>query len=151
MRKHALRMKEVLKDIDALTAFHRYCSIHSWLLTARQYGDTPQLKDYYERNARNLITTWGGSLNDYASRTWSGLISDYYAKRWDIYTDTVMKSVIEKDTLDLQKMEQAFKTFEDSWVNSTIPVSSPTDNKDLYKYALSLLKKYEKVIMKQYN
>ncbi|WP_417009408.1 alpha-N-acetylglucosaminidase [Bacteroides congonensis] len=151
MRKHALRMKEVLKDIDALTAFHRYCSIHSWLLTARKYGDTPQLKDYYERNARNLITTWGGSLNDYASRTWSGLISDYYAKRWDIYTDTVMKSVIEKDTLDLQKMEQAFKTFEDSWVNSTIPVSSPTDNKDLYKYALSLLKKYEKVIMKQYN
>jgi alpha-N-acetylglucosaminidase len=51
-------------------------------------GDSPQLKDYYEKNARNLITTWGGSLNDYASRSWAGLIRDYYAKRWEMYIDT---------------------------------------------------------------
>ena len=53
----------------------------------------PQLKDYYEKNARNLITTWGGSLNDYASRSWAGLISDYYAKRWEVYINTFIKAV----------------------------------------------------------
>ena len=63
-----------------LNAFHPYCSLDKWIDDARKMGDSPQLKDYYEKNARNLITTWGGSLNDYASRSWAGLISDYYAK-----------------------------------------------------------------------
>ncbi len=53
-------MKEILNDLDKLNAFHPYCSLDKWIEDARKMGDSPQLKDYYEKNARNLITTWGG-------------------------------------------------------------------------------------------
>ena len=33
-------------------------------------GDTPQLKDYYEKNARNLISTWGEVVT-HASCLWA--------------------------------------------------------------------------------
>jgi len=53
-----------------------------------------------KRMLANLITTWGGSLNDYASRSWAGLISDYYAKRWEVYIDTFIKAVGEGVEVD---------------------------------------------------
>ena len=42
-------------------------------------------KDYYEMNARRLVTTWGGDLNDYSCRNWAGLLSGYYMNRWLTY------------------------------------------------------------------
>ena len=46
-------------------------------------------------NARRLITTWGGTLNDYANRSWSGLAGEYYAHRWQMYIDEGLNSLRE--------------------------------------------------------
>ena len=75
-------------------------------------GDTPQLKDYYEKICMNLISTWGGSLNDYASRSWAGLISDYYAKRWELYINTVIKAVETGVEVDQKQLENELKKIE---------------------------------------
>jgi alpha-N-acetylglucosaminidase len=32
-------------------------------------------------DAKRLITTWGGGLDDYAAKMWSGLIREYYIPR----------------------------------------------------------------------
>ena len=82
-------------------------------------GDSPQLKDYYEKNARNLITTWGGSLNDYASRSWAGLIRDYYAKRWEMYINTFIKAAEKGVEVDQKQLEDELKEIEEGWVNAT--------------------------------
>ena len=85
LKEKASEMREILSDLELLNSFHNRASLDKWIEDARSLGDTDELKNYYEKNARNLITTWGGSLNDYASRTWAGLLNDYYARRWEIY------------------------------------------------------------------
>lgn len=91
-------------------------------MNARSLGDTDELKNYYEKNARNLITTWGGSLNDYASRTWAGLLNDYYARRWEIYFDAVIGAAEKGIELDKDELKSRLATFEQEWVDSTTPI-----------------------------
>ena len=145
LKARASEMREVLSDLDKLTAFHSRCSLDKWIADARALGDTPDLKDYYEKNARNLITTWGGSLNDYASRAWSGLIKDYYSKRWDMYLDAVLLATESNCPFDQKELDASVKAFEDAWVDSTTPVTVQSEG-DLMTYARFLLKKYERRI-----
>lgn len=71
----------ILKQIDRLLESHPTDRLQPWVASARAYGKTEQQKDYYESNAKRLITTWGGKQEDYAARLWSGLIRDYYIPR----------------------------------------------------------------------
>ena len=145
LKARAAEMREILNDLERLNAFHSRCSLDKWISDARKYGNTPELKNYYEKNARNLITTWGGRLNDYASRTWAGLIKDYYSKRWDMYLDAVVAAVENNREFDQKKLDGEFRLFEDSWVSSTRPVEV-TPEGDLLIYARFLLNKYERKI-----
>ena len=145
LKARAAEMREILNDLERLNAFHSRCSLDKWISDARKYGNTPELKNYYEKNARNLITTWGGRLNDYASRTWAGLIKDYYSKRWDMYLDAVVAAVENNREFDQEKLDGEFRLFEDSWVSSTRPVEV-TPERDLLIYARFLLNKYKRKI-----
>lgn len=93
MHEKAYIMRSLLTDLDMLNAQHPFCTVDKWIDQAREFGQTPEVKDYYEMNARRLITTWGGDLNDYAVRNYSGLIANYHAKRWEIYIDEAFRSV----------------------------------------------------------
>lgn len=135
------KLREILNDIDNLNAFHPHCSLDKWIADARAMGDTPELKNYYEKNARNLITTWGGRLNDYASRSWAGLTSDYYAKRWNIYINSLVEALEKGTDFDTEKLENDIKQIEESWVNSTNIIK--VDSKgDLLEYSKYLFNKY---------
>ena len=147
LKARAAEMKEILHDLDRLNAFHSRCALDKWLADARALGTTPEVKDYYEKNARNLITTWGGSLNDYASRTWAGLIKDYYSKRWDMYMDAVISAVEGNREFDQTKLDESIKNFEDAWVDSTDPILVAPQG-ELMQYARFLLQKYGRRIPK---
>lgn len=71
----------LLMEIDRLLASHSTARLDKWLDKARDVGKTPRQKDYYESDAKRLITVWGGVNEDYAARVWSGLIRDYYVPR----------------------------------------------------------------------
>ncbi|WP_181307826.1 alpha-N-acetylglucosaminidase [Rufibacter sp. XAAS-G3-1] len=71
----------ILQDMDRLLESHPTNRLQPWVDFARSHGKTTQQKDYYEANAKRLITTWGGVNEDYAARIWSGLIQDYYIPR----------------------------------------------------------------------
>lgn len=87
------KMKLILADVDALVACDRTFSLKQWIDDARAIGINANEKDYYEKNARTLITVWGDKdvLTDYARRGWAGLISNYYAPRWNMFIDEVIK------------------------------------------------------------
>jgi alpha-N-acetylglucosaminidase len=72
---------EILANIDRLLESHSTDRLRPWIDFARSHGNTSKNKDYYESNAKRLITTWGGTQSDYAARLWSGLIRDYYIPR----------------------------------------------------------------------
>ncbi len=72
----------LMLGIDRLLESHPTHSLKRWLDFARAHGETDELKDYYERNARRIVTIWGPPVDDYAAKIWSGLIRDYYLQRW---------------------------------------------------------------------
>ena len=78
-------MLGILDDVDCLVSSQSTFLMGKWIKEAREKGVDDAEKLYYERNARNLLTTWGekaGLLNDYASRTWSGMTATFYGQRW---------------------------------------------------------------------
>ena len=80
-REAGEKVISLLKDIDRLLESHPTDKLQNWIDFARLHGQTKEQKDYYESNAKRLITIWGGVNEDYAARIWSGLIRDYYIPR----------------------------------------------------------------------
>lgn len=83
---------ELCDDITAVLKTRREFSLSDWISDARSWGNTPQEQDYYERNARTLISVWGDSFHlwDYANRDWDGLVDTYYKVRWERFFDAVI-------------------------------------------------------------
>jgi len=98
---------ELMMLMDKLLASHPNHKLENWVDLARNFGDTPEEKQYYESNAKRLITTWGGNVNEYSARTWNGLIGTYYAPRWQAW-------------LDAEKTNTEFdiKKWEEEWIQS---------------------------------
>ena len=111
---------EVLDDQDRLLATEPEFLLGKWLHDARLFGDNDDSKNYYEKNARVLITTWGGEGNiiiDYASRDLSGLISSYYKVRWERFFDILRKSIKNNVPLNFELINKDMASFEWNWTN----------------------------------
>jgi alpha-N-acetylglucosaminidase len=94
--REAQRFLELGGDLDDLLGTRREFLLGSWLADARALGTTFSEADYYERNAREIITAWhvpGGQLTDYASRQWNGLMRDYYLRRWEKWVALTTESL----------------------------------------------------------
>ena len=133
---------ELLSDLDKLNQHHRHATLESWLQQARDLGRTAAVKDYYEKNARRLVTTWGGHLNDYACRNWGGLMWDYYAKRWEIYIREATVGIISGSDLDQDKMRMAIEQWQEKWVNSTEELVQGSTDQDILTHCRGLREKY---------
>ncbi len=72
----------LLVGLDAVLAGHPTYDLRSWIAKARSCADGDEkLADYYETDARRIITVWGQVFGDYAARVWSGLVANYYLPR----------------------------------------------------------------------
>lgn len=80
--------EEMMLSADRLLCSHPNLRLENWLDYARNWGSTPELKDYYEKNARRIVTVWGPPVDDYSARIWSGLLRDYYLPRWKHYFES---------------------------------------------------------------
>lgn len=99
---------DLMLRIDGLIAAHPTMRLDRWIEAARATGTSLAEKDYYEKNARRLLTRWGGpGLSDYSARLWSGLIRDYYVGRWR----TFFAGLRGDATADV-------RAFEEQWINA---------------------------------
>ncbi len=111
---------ELLLIMDKLLASHPNRNLQEWVDFARNWGDTEKDKNYYESNAKRLLTTWGGDpVNDYSGRVWSGLIRDYYVPRWVNYH--------QDESAD---KKQNMRNWEEEWImkqgiSTTVPFDEP--------------------------
>ena len=115
---HSGLMIELLSDLDDLNSHHPHATLAHWLRQARKMGKTTEVKDYYEMNAKRLITTWGGSLNDYACRNWNGLMWNYYAKRWEIYIRNITAAILGNADFDNDSFRAAADKLQEKWVTT---------------------------------
>ena len=110
---------DLMLKLDKILASHPLHKLENWVTLARKFGDTEQEKLYYESNAKRLITTWGGGVNEYAARTWSGLIGDYYAQRWQLW----LNAQKENKEFDVLKWEENW--IQSEWKNKSVPYKNP--------------------------
>jgi alpha-N-acetylglucosaminidase len=143
---HSDLLYEILSDLDILGCFHPQATLGHWLRQARDLGKSPQVKDYYEMNARRLITTWGGSLNDYACRNWNGLMWDYYAKRWENYIRELTVALLSGKDFDEAHYRAITDKFQERWVTSTEEVICGTSDDDILTFSRHLREKYREVL-----
>ncbi len=139
---HSDVLYEILSDLDNLNSHHPHATLDNWLQQARDLAKSPQVKDYYEMNARRLITTWGGSLNDYACRNWNGLMWDYYAKRWENYLRELSVAVFSGNDFDEANFRAKTDKFQEKWVTSTEEVICGSSDKDILTHCRQLREKY---------
>ncbi len=88
-------IQKLMLGMDTLLFAHPTHRLERWLNGARAQGDTKALKDYYERNARRIVTIWGPPVDDYAAKIWSGLIRNYYLPRWKYYREQGQQGLAE--------------------------------------------------------
>jgi alpha-N-acetylglucosaminidase len=112
------KMKEILTDMEHLLDCHPSFSLKKWISDARDMGGNPEEKNYYERNARTLITVWGDSpsLTDYANRAWAELTEQYYAVRWNRFIDEVIKAARAGQPFNEKKFLNWSLSFERQWI-----------------------------------
>ena len=125
--------------MDRLLATHPNHSLKRWVGFARNFGDNAQESDYYEANAKRLITTWTMGftvLDDYSARTWSGMVGNYYLQRWKLYYNTP-KAQRDKALLDWQE-----KWIQTPYVSNTKPYNIPLEA------AVDLFNKYNNGVLK---
>lgn len=108
-------MAYIIFYMDGLNSEHPFCTMDKWIEQARDLGDANEVKDYYEMNARRLVTTWGGDLNDYSCRNWAGLLSNYYMNRWLTYFKHLIACVQQQQPYNLQALQQEIDVIQESW------------------------------------
>jgi alpha-N-acetylglucosaminidase len=108
----------VFDTMEKLLSTQTYFLVGKWIADARAWGANTEEADYFESNARNLLTSWGprgNLLTDYADRTWAGLVSTYYKGRWQLFFDAVNASLDAGVALDEDALLEQIKDFEYDW------------------------------------
>ena len=152
MKRQVKLANQLFDDVDALLNTHPAFMLGPWIEDARAWGTTPEEKDYYERQARTLLTVWGGPiLNDYANRMWGGLVKDYYAKRWNLFFDAVIQAVKDGKDFDEKTFGEELSKFEHAWTlkHTNYPVK-PLKAKEKVTRGEEVLPRFE-MALKIYN
>lgn len=149
MKNRGDKMREILADLDKLVSYHPTFSLNKWITDARDMGHDATSKNYYEMNARSLITIWGDSyhLTDYANRSWAGLTNQYYSVRWDRFINEVIKAVEKKKAFDEEVFFNESRMYENEWVNPSNRINY-NEGGDGIKLARQIYKKYAKEIIR---
>ncbi len=100
-------MLDILRDMDELSGTRHEFLLGRWIRDARAWGANPAEADYYEHNARQIITGWAGKLRDYARREWNGLLRDYYLQRWEVWAKQNAPETLGNRQIDEKKADFA--------------------------------------------
>ncbi len=118
--KYTRLFSSLCDDVNTLVATQHDLLLGVWIKEARDFGRTREQKNYYEKDARILITTWGGQGNvntDYAAKDWSGLLSTYYKKRWELFFNFLRKTIRKGIKPDMKAFNKQRAEFDWQWVN----------------------------------
>ncbi|MBQ0077871.1 MAG: alpha-N-acetylglucosaminidase C-terminal domain-containing protein, partial [Bacteroidales bacterium] len=134
-----------LDELEKVCATSLEFSLGKWIEDARRFGVDEAEKDYFETNARNLITSWAPNmhygLNDYAHRPYDGLIATYYKPRWEMFFEMMDA---ERDNFDWDAFNERSFSLERAWWAECQGSFKASTRGDIRKIAESLYNKYQK-------
>jgi alpha-N-acetylglucosaminidase len=138
------------KDVDTLLASRHEFLLGKWVQDARMWGTTMDEKNGYEKNARQILTTWhkaGGSLTDYSNRQWNGMFGSYYMPRWEEFTKRVEKSLTDGQPFNNDEFYQWRCNFENKWTETNNSNFITVPQGDPYQTVLKYFTKYRSEIL----
>ena len=146
-------MTSILADMDPLLATESAFLVGRWIRDARAIGNTDEDKDYFESNARNLITTWGEEdalLNEYGSRGWAGLTATYYAYRWKAFFRAVNESIEAGVAFDEKAYHDSICVYEGQWWRERLGNFNAEPEGDGIELARNIVEKYRSELEQRY-
>jgi len=144
-RREAKRLMELGEDIDTLLGTRHEWLMGRWIANARAWAANPAEANYYEHNAREILTTWheaGGGLSDYARRQWNGLLRTYYMNRWHEFIRQMEQALESGKPFDGAAYQKARVAGDGAWVTSTGSGFLTRPAGDPYAIAARLMAKY---------
>ncbi len=153
MEQKATELQALLYDMDMMLSYHPSFSLEKWIGDARAMGKDDISKNFYEGNARTLLSVWGDTdrLVDYARRSWAGLTSTYYAPRWKMFTDKVISNVKAGRKFDEKAFVKELDIYERQWAKSTKPMPVYDHSIPAVDVVCELMNKYADRINKTEN
>lgn len=143
MKSISEEMLSIADDMELVLSQHPYFSFGKWCDMARAWGATEEEADYYEINARTLLTCWGTrdcDLVDYANHAWSGLVGSFHKVRWEMYFEAALGEAAQGRCLDkgseaYRALNERLADFEVEFASSTKPFErvAPVDVRDVCK------------------
>lgn len=137
-----------LNDLETITKTNEHFLLGKWLEAAQSWGNTQEEKQYYNWNARTIITIWqpweSGSLRDYSGKMWSGLISGYYLPRWELFINSLRDCIQNNHEYDAQKFNKEVRSIDYKWTKGQekYPIKPKGD---IIKIAHKMWREYEDV------
>ena len=147
-------MTSILDDTDAILNTESAFLVGRWIRDARAIGVTAEDKDYFESNARNIITTWGEEdalLNEYASRAWAGLTATYYAYRLKEFFKEVNASIDAKKPFNEKAYHDRICKYEGQWWRERLGQFNAEPQGDGIALAKEIADKYRAELEKRYR
>ena len=146
-------MVSILDDTDRILATEPAFLVGKWIKDARAIGITEEDKDYFESNARNLITTWGEEdalLNEYGSRAWAGLTATYYAYRWKEFFKDMDEAMAQGVDFDEVAYHNRICKYEGQWWRERIGTFSAEPEGDGVALAKDIAERYREEMKAYY-
>ncbi len=146
------QMLKLFDDMDDITGCNEHFMAGKWLNDAMKWGETQEEKDYYNTNARTIVTIWQpwehGYLRDYAGRDWNGMMREYYKPRWELFISMLEKSLSENKEFDRKAFDKAVRKIDYQWTlkNNSYP-DKPVGN--IVEVAKRVWTDYEEVFTKK--
>ena len=137
-------MSQVFDDCDALLACVPEFNLQEWNEAARSWGKTAEEKDYYERSARTIVSTWGNSVSlvDYANRQWAGLVRSYYKPRWMLFCDEIIAGIQDGRLGGENNFNERIRYHEVRWAEPTVTKIDYQQAQDPVELSRKLIEKY---------
>ena len=124
---------KLFDDLDEITSCNENFMLGKWLSDAMKWGDNDKERDFYNTNARTIITIWqpweNATLRDYSGRMWNGLLKDYYKPRWELLLSYLRQSIDKNMPYDRDDYFREMKKMDYQWTlkNNVYP-DKPLNN-----------------------
>ena len=138
------------RDLDKFLATRSEFMLGKWINDAKSWAANAAEKAYYEKNARTILTIWGGNgeLLDYANRQWSGLMRDYYLPRWQSLIEATLAELKGGRTVDRTVLERKWRAHEKHFADTAAGSYAHRPNGDCFALSRALFKKYGQMMPK---
>ena len=112
-----MKIEKESLNVDTMLSGQHYNNLNTWLKSAWDYGNSANESKQYVKNAKTLITLWGGEghLNDYASRSWSGMYKEFYWPRWKMFLQALRESKVKNTPFIEANERESIKQWEIKW------------------------------------